>query len=98
MTRLIFDVDFSDTTCVKAYRKSKVLDIMNRISTSSSIYKTELVVEVGRRGLKIVEVPVEVKDDRPSREVLRKKIQRKLKDLLSARLDRLSLFVGIPFF
>jgi len=76
MTRLIFDVDFSDTTSVKAYKKSKVLDSMNWISTSSSSYETELVVEAGRRGLMIEEVPVEVKDDRLSREVLRKKIQR----------------------
>jgi hypothetical protein len=44
----------------------------------------------------MVEVPVAVVENRPSREVLWVKAQRKIEDLLSARLDRISFVVGIP--
>lgn len=94
--RAFYGVDFSDTTCVKAFRRSKILGLMDRIPTSSRVYETELLVEAGREGLDMVEVPVAVVENRPSREVLWAKAQRKIEDLLSARLDRISFVVGIP--
>jgi hypothetical protein len=39
-----------------------------------------------------------VGESRQSRELLGRKIQRKLEDLLSAHLDRISLMVGAPLF
>jgi hypothetical protein len=91
-------VDFSDTTCVKAYRRSKILELMKRVPTSSGIFETELLVEAGAAGLDIVEVPVVVEEYRPSRQVLSRKIRRKLEDLLSARLDLLSITAGLLLF
>ena len=98
MVRGLYGVEFTDTTCVKAFRRSRILDLMDRIPTSSRIYETELLVEAGREGLDIVEVPIMVVENRPSREVLSHKVRRKLGDLLSARLDWISFFVGIPLF
>ena len=94
----LYGVDLSDTTCVKAYRRSKLLDLIERIPTSSSVYETELLVEAGAEGFDIVEVPVTVEEHRPSREVLSFKVRRKLEDLLSVRLDFVSLVVGFPLF
>ena len=94
----LYGVDFSDTTCVKAYRRSKLLDLIERIPTSSSVYETELLVEAGAEGFNIVEVPVTVEEHWPSREVLSFKVRRKLEDLLSVRLDFVSLVVGFPLF
>ncbi len=98
MVRGLYDVDFSDTTCVKAYRRSKILELMKKVPTYSGIFETELLVEAGAAGLDIVEVPVVVEEYRPSRQVLSRKIRRKLEDLLSARLDLLSITVGLLLF
>ena len=98
MVRGLYDVDYSDTTCVKAYRRSKILDLLDRVPTSSSVYETELLVEAAKEGLDIVEIPISVEEVRSSREIIWYKIRSKLQDLLSAKLDRISLMVGIPLF
>lgn len=98
LVRGFYGVEFTDTTCVKAFRRSRILGLMDRIPTSSRIYETELLVEAWREGLDIVEVPIMVVESRPSREVLSYKARRKLGDLLSARLDRISYLVGGLFF
>ncbi len=98
MVRGFYGIEFTDTTCVKAFRRSRILDLMDRIPTSSRIYETELLVEAWREGLEIIEVPIMVVESRPSRELLSHKISMKLGDLLSARLDRISFLVGIPLF
>ena len=96
MVRALFGVDFTDTTCVKAYRREAILSIMERIPSTSRIYETELLAEAERAGLYVAELPVSVKELRPSREVLWKKIKGKGEDLLSAGLDRVSFMVGVP--
>ena len=98
MVRRFFGVELTDTTCVKAYRRSKILGIIDRVPTSSRIFETELIVEAQREGFDIVEVPVRVEEHRRSREGLGLKIQVKLEDLLSARLDLISIYVGAPLF
>lgn len=96
MVRELFDAEFTDTTCVKAFRRSRVLGLMDRIPTSSGVFETELLMDAGDEGLSIVEVPVVVEERRPSRILLGRRIQRKLEDLLSARLNRVSTYVGLP--
>ena len=96
MVRAIFGVNFTDTTCVKAYRREAILSIMERVPSTSRIYETELLAEAERAGLYVAELPVSVKELRPSREVLWKKIRGKGEDLLSAGLDRVSFMVGVP--
>jgi len=98
MVRRFFGVELTDTTCVKAYRRSKILGIIDRVPTTSRIFETELLVEAQRDGFDIVEVPVSVEEHRRSREGLGRKIRGKLEDLLSVRLDLVSLYVGVPLF
>jgi len=98
LVRRLFGVEFTDSTCVKAYRREKILDLMERVPPSSRIFETELMVEAERMGLYIAEVPVAVGESRPSRELLGRKIQSKLEDLLSARIDRISIIVGMLMF
>lgn len=98
MVGRLFGVELTDTTCVKAYRRSKILSIIDRVPTTSRIFETELVVEAQREGFDIVEVPVRVVERRPSRERLGQKIREKLEDLLSARLDTVSIYVGASLF
>jgi hypothetical protein len=96
MVRGLFDAEFTDTTCVKAFRRSRILELMDRIPTSSGVFETELLAEASDEGLNIVEVPVIVEERRPSRILLGRRIQTKLEDLLSARLNRVSTYVGLP--
>jgi glycosyltransferase involved in cell wall biosynthesis len=98
LVRSLFGVEFTDSTCVKAYRRGKILDLMERVPPSSRVFETELMVEAERMGLYIAEVPVVVGESRSSREVLGRKIQGKLEDLLSTKLDRISIVVGVPMF
>ena len=96
MVRALFGVDFTDTTCVKAYRREAILDLMERVPSTSGVYETELLAEAERAGLYVAELPVSVEELRPSREVLWKKVKGKGEDLLSAGLDRVSFMVGGP--
>jgi len=96
MVRGLFDVGFTDTTCVKGYRRDEVLRLMERVPSTSRVYETELLAEAEREGLYIAEVPVGVAETRPSREYLGRKIRGKLEDLSSARLDRVSFLLGGP--
>lgn len=84
LVRVLFDMDLSDTTCVKAFRRSKIIQLIDQVPASSSVFETKLVAEALRSGFKITEIPVEVKDHRRSRKVLRR-ASTKLVDLLSSR-------------
>ena len=60
------------------------------------IFETELLMEAEREGLNIVEIPVTVNEQRESRIKLHKRVTDKLRDLLSARLCRISMIIGFP--
>jgi glycosyltransferase involved in cell wall biosynthesis len=98
MVHSFLGVHLSDTTCVKAFRRDKILGIIDRVPTTSRIFETELMAEALREGFDIVEIPVKVEENRHSRESLGSKVQGKLEDLLSLRLDLVSFYVGIPMF
>ncbi|UCH57014.1 MAG: glycosyltransferase, partial [Candidatus Bathyarchaeota archaeon] len=98
MVRGLFGVEFTDSTCVKAFRRDTVLSLMERVPSSSRVFETELIAEAEKEGLYIAEVPVVVREDRPSRELLAIKVHRKLEDLLSARLNLISILIGTLMF
>jgi glycosyltransferase involved in cell wall biosynthesis len=73
LTRLLFGIDVTDTTCVKAFRRSSVLPLLGRVRFNS-IFETELVVRAETAGMKIAELPVVVHDGRLPKENLLKKV------------------------
>ena len=85
--RMLFNIDLSDTTCVKAFRRSKIIGLIDEVPTSSSIFETELVVVALKKGLKVAEIPVEVKDPRRSMRTF-KMAGNMLIDLFSSRFRR----------
>ncbi len=96
--KILFGTDISDTTCVKAYRRDVALELMRLVPSSSSVFETEVLLEAQKRDFSIVQIPVEVHDLRGGRLPLKFKIASKGQDLLSLRLDLLSmLFGGILF-
>lgn len=57
----------SDTHGIKVMRLSKVMPVIRKCVTTSGIFDSELMVRCHRDGLKILEIPVEVKEIRPAR-------------------------------
>ena len=94
LVRRLLRTSLTDTTCVKAYRRSCFLELAALVPSRSQVFETELVVEAKRRGYSVKEVPVAVDDSRPSRQPLGVKVSLKLRDLLSARLDAVALALG----
>jgi glycosyltransferase involved in cell wall biosynthesis len=85
LTRILLRTKITDTTCVKAYRRSRVLPLLDEIRLYG-IFETELLVRAERAGLKIVERRIHVSDRRLPRENLWMKILRKLEGILTLKL------------
>ncbi|MCW4051438.1 MAG: glycosyltransferase family 2 protein [Candidatus Bathyarchaeota archaeon] len=94
LVRLIYRTGLTDTTCVKAYRRGNLLGVLGEVPSSSQVFETELLVEAQRQGLRLIEIPVTVNDDRVSRQPIGVKVKAKLRDLLSIRLDLLAFILG----
>jgi len=92
--RLLFRTHLSDTTCVKAYRRSVVLDLMRQVPTGSSIYETELLLVAQDKEYAIAQVSVSVNDQRRGRIPLLFKIGSNAQDLFSLRIDVFSIIIG----
>jgi len=96
LVKKLFGTKLSDTTCVKAYRKPIIVELINLVPPDSNVFETEILVEAQKMGLTLKEIPVRVTENRISRQSLPLKVQLKLKDLLSARIDIISLYLGVP--
>ena len=96
LVKRLFGTQLSDTTCVKAYRKPIIVELINLVPPDSNVFETEILVEAQKMGLTLKEIPVSVTENRSSRQPLPIKVQLKLKDLLSVRIDMISLYLGVP--
>ncbi|MFH2111348.1 MAG: glycosyltransferase [Candidatus Bathyarchaeota archaeon] len=93
LVRGLFRTGFTDTTCVKAFRRGRVLPVFGEVP-SSTVFETEILLAAQRGGLRIMEMPVEVQGGRPSRQPLGVKVRSKLRDLVSLRVDVLAFWFG----
>ena len=94
LVRSLFATGFTDTTCVKAIRRSRVQTLMAEVPSTSSVFETELLLATEREGLRVRELPVAVRDDRPSRQPILVKVSSKLRDLASLRVHVFAFGVG----
>lgn len=60
----LFDLRATDTHGLKALRRSRLAPIAGQCVTDRSLFDTELVLRAERAGLRIVEIPVEVREIR----------------------------------
>jgi len=65
--RMLLGYRGTDTHGLKALKASTVLPILRQCVTNSDIFDTELMVRSQRAGLRILEIPVSVKEIRPTR-------------------------------
>lgn len=78
---VVFGFRGSDTHGMKALRRSRTREIIERCRTSKEVFDTEIVLRAQRAGLRICEIPTEVFDMRPARLSLIQRIPSTLKDL-----------------
>jgi glycosyltransferase involved in cell wall biosynthesis len=64
---ILFNLGIKDTQCVKAFRKSSILEINESIKSEDIFFDVELLMKSKKLGLKIIEVPVVCRDYRKSK-------------------------------
>ncbi|MDP9386539.1 MAG: glycosyltransferase family 2 protein [Actinomycetota bacterium] len=62
-----FGLGVSDTHGIKAMRREPLLPLVSRCRVATDLFDTELVLRAERAGLDVTEVPVAVRESRPSR-------------------------------
>jgi len=65
--KLFYGFKGTDTHGIKLIKKKVINSVLPLCKTSSGIFDTEFVLRVQRKGFKIADIPVEVKEKRPSR-------------------------------
>jgi glycosyltransferase involved in cell wall biosynthesis len=80
-----FGLSVSDTHGMKALRREAVRSIAEGCRFRTDLFDTELIIRAERAGLRVVDLPVEVVETRPSRTPIAKRMARSLVGLAKMR-------------
>jgi len=83
--RKIVGSGLSDTHGIKAIRAETAHDLLPEVVSSQDLFDTELMLRAERSGRRIVEVPIEVREQRSARSSLLKRVPRTLRGLFTLR-------------
>ncbi len=86
LLRYGFGLGATDTHGLKALRREPLLLLVEKCRSGREIFDTELVMRAERAGLGVVELPVNVSDQRPPRTSIASRIPRSLAGLARLRL------------
>jgi len=81
-----FGLRVSDTHGMKAMRREALLPVVERCRFGTDLFDTELVLRAERAGLDVTEVPVSVRESRPSRTSIVRRAVRTVRGLVALRL------------
>ena len=81
-----FGLHVSDTHGMKAMRRERILPIVEQCRFGTDLFDTELVLRAERSGLLVVEIPVTVIEQRPSRTSVASRAVRSITGLARLRL------------
>jgi glycosyltransferase involved in cell wall biosynthesis len=81
-----FGLNVSDTHGMKAMRRELVLPIVEQCRFGTDLFDTELVLRAEASGLGVVEIPVTVVEQRPSRTSIARRAARSITGLLRLRI------------
>ena len=81
-----FGLRVSDTHGAKLLDRGALADVVTACEFGADIFDTELVLRAERRGLRVTEVPVAVRDARPPRTPIARRIPRSLLGLARLRV------------
>jgi len=65
--KLIFNYQGTDTHGIKSYKKDKIDKIINKVVTTHHFFETELILRAAKSNFKIIELPVSIRELRPTR-------------------------------
>lgn len=83
--RRLFGLRVSDTHGMKAMKRATVLPVVERCRFGTDLFDTELVLRAERAGLGVTEVPVSVRESRPSRTSILRRGVRTVRGLVALR-------------
>lgn len=81
-----FGLGVSDTHGMKVMRRPPLLQIVEQCRFGTDLFDTELVLRAERAGLPVAEVPVSVRESRPSRTSIVRRAVRSVRGLVRLRL------------
>jgi len=79
--KILFGYPGSDTHGIKAIRADIARELVGQCQTSGELFDTELVLRAHQKGLRVLEIPVQVAELRPSRYGLLQRVPKTLRDL-----------------
>jgi hypothetical protein len=86
LLRRAFGLRVVDTHGMKAMRRSVVLPILEECTSRKDLFDTELVLRADRRGVPIAQIPVAVRELRPSRSPIARRAVRSIVGLVRLRI------------
>ncbi len=86
LVNLFFGLGLSDTQCVKTLRKDKILPLLAKTKSGGIVFEVELLYLAKKKGLRLKEAPVIVKDFRTDSKIKYNDIRRAFTDLIALRL------------
>jgi glycosyltransferase AglD len=81
MLRLSVGFQGTDTHGLKAFVRDKTLPVVRRCVVSKDLFASELVIRAGRSGLRVVEIPIELEEQRRTPIHLFKRVPRVMADM-----------------
>lgn len=64
LINVLFNIGFLDTQCVKTFRRQPLQEILPEVKTNDINFEVELLYKARKKGLKMLEYPVEIYDTR----------------------------------
>jgi glycosyltransferase involved in cell wall biosynthesis len=90
--RVVLGYRGTDTHGLKAFHRETLLPVVRKCRMDKDIFASELVLRVERMGLRVVEIPVQIEEQRPARIPLVRRVPRVLWQIfrlfLVIRLDK----------
>lgn len=86
LVNLLFNLHISDTQCVKTFNRDSIVEIAKETKSGGIVFEVELLYRAIKNGLKIREIPVNVRDLRPDSKINFRDIIRAFQNLISLRL------------
>jgi glycosyltransferase AglD len=82
LLRLSLGFTGTDTHGLKAFRRERLLPVVERCTVEHDLFASELVIRAMREGLRVEEIPLEVHEIRPPSINLAKRVPRVLRNLV----------------
>ena len=81
LLRLLLDFQGTDTHGLKAFRRERMLDVVTACVVDRDVFASELVIRAWRAGLRVLEIPIELREKRKPTVDLYKRVPNVLKQV-----------------